>query len=330
LGFGGEEGGELDVAGFDAEEGGVFTGAAALHGGADHDGGERELNAGINGSEEHGLGAAAAGAGDRDAVGIDFRQAQQEVQGANRVPRLQAHRALQMRLGLGTEQAPVLGRVHLGPLMGESVDQFHRELPGIRVSQHVPLPDHAAHARKLDAHRLKAALASFLESLLPFGNLVPELGGSRKGEARVGPMPVGEQDPGNFAGDVFRTIQVACHEEARRALEIDLLDREVTAIDSPMDDRMERRAGRHRPQSLGDQDLMPHPLCALLPLGLGRRRLEGKVAVQVFEGLQPEVIGLPAFGQDPRGRSGHGGGRKEGYSEGQAHRRTSDCHGQRI
>ena len=43
--LGGEQGGELDVAGVDAEERGVFAGAAALHGGADHHGREGERHA---------------------------------------------------------------------------------------------------------------------------------------------------------------------------------------------------------------------------------------------------------------------------------------------
>ena len=75
LRLGREQAGELDVAGVYPEEAGVFTGAAALHRGAHHDGRERERHARINRGEKHRLRAAAAGARDGDATRIDFRQA---------------------------------------------------------------------------------------------------------------------------------------------------------------------------------------------------------------------------------------------------------------
>ena len=50
-------------------------------------------------TEDECLRAAAAGAGDADAARIDVRQAQQEVEGADAVPGLQAHEALQAQLG---------------------------------------------------------------------------------------------------------------------------------------------------------------------------------------------------------------------------------------
>src|SRR5206468_5161552 len=62
LRFGGEQGGELDVAGIDAEQAGVFASAAALHGGAQHHGGGSEGDARIDPGEDDGLAAAAAGA----------------------------------------------------------------------------------------------------------------------------------------------------------------------------------------------------------------------------------------------------------------------------
>lgn len=71
-GFGGEEGGDFNVTGIDAKTAGVFAGAATLHTGADHDGGEGELNTGIDGGSDKGLGTAAACAGDTDPVGVDF------------------------------------------------------------------------------------------------------------------------------------------------------------------------------------------------------------------------------------------------------------------
>jgi hypothetical protein len=84
-GFGAKEAGELDVARADAQQAGIFTGAAALHGGADHHAGKGKLDAVIDGREEHRLRAAAARAGDRGALGIDLGQGEQEVESAHGV-----------------------------------------------------------------------------------------------------------------------------------------------------------------------------------------------------------------------------------------------------
>src|SRR5216117_1668600 len=102
-------------------------------------------------------------------------------------------------------------------------------------------------------------------------------------------MSVREQNAGRFAGDVLRTIEVARHEEARRAFKINLLHGVFAAIDFAVDDRIQRRLRRHRPQTLRDEDLPAHTFGPRLPRGLRRRWREWEIAIQVFERLQTDV-----------------------------------------
>ena len=156
LGFRGEKRGDLDVAGIDAEQAGVLAGAAALHRGADHDDGVGEGHARVGRGEEHRLRAAAARARDGEAGRVDVGQAEHEVDAADEVERLQAHHALEVGFRLSAVEAPALGAVHLRALLGELVDDLGRELDRVGVAQGVDLPDHAAHAGELHAHRLEA------------------------------------------------------------------------------------------------------------------------------------------------------------------------------
>ena len=96
LRFRGEEGGDLDVAGVHAQERGVLARAAALHRGADHHDGVGEREAGVGGCQQHRLRAAAAGARDREAGGVDFGQRQEEVDAPDGVQGLESHHALEV------------------------------------------------------------------------------------------------------------------------------------------------------------------------------------------------------------------------------------------
>ena len=131
-------------------------------------------------------------------------QAEQEVERADAVPRLQAHDALQVRFGLRAEEAPVLRRVHLGALLLETMDQLHGKLLRVGIAEHVPLPDDAAHARQLHAQRLKPAAAALLEAFLAGCDLSEQLVVARFGQARVRPVAVGEQDARHLAGSALR------------------------------------------------------------------------------------------------------------------------------
>ena len=217
------------------------------------------------------------------------------------VPRLQAHDALQMRLGLRAEEAPVLGRVHLGALLGEAVDQLGRELDRVGIAEHVPLPDDAAHPGKLDAHRLKAAAAAALEAFLAGGDFFPDGVVARLGQPGVLPMAMREQHAGDFARDLLRPVEIAGDEEAGGAFEVDFFDRVVGPLDLAVDDRVQRRLGRHRPEAFGHEDLPPHAFGPSVPFGLRLRRREWEVAVEILERLQPSIVGQACRPASTRG-----------------------------
>ena len=83
LGFGGEEGGDLDVAGVHAKQRSVLAGTAALHRGADHHDGVGKRETRVGGRQEHRLRTATAGARDGEAGGVDFGKGEEEVDAAD-------------------------------------------------------------------------------------------------------------------------------------------------------------------------------------------------------------------------------------------------------
>ncbi len=289
--MGGKEGGKFDVPGVDAQEGGVFAGASALHGGAHHHHGEGELDAVVDGGQQHGLGAAAACAGDRGALRIDLGQAQQEVQSADRVPGLEPHDALDVRLRLRTVEAPVPGRIHLGALLGEGVDDCGRKLDGVRVAQHVPLPDNATHPGELDAKGLEPAAPPVFKAFLAPGDFLADLVRGVVRKAGILPVAVRKKDAGYFALRVFGAVEVACDVEAGGAFKVGLFHNVIAPVDTTVDDGVEGRFGRHWPEALGDEDPAADLLPAGVPCGERLRRGEGEVAVQVFERGFAGVVG---------------------------------------
>ena len=83
-----EQRGDLDVAGADAQVGGVLADAAALHRACETmTAGNSRGRALVDGAEHERLRAAAAGAGHADAAGVDVRQAGEEVERADRCSR---------------------------------------------------------------------------------------------------------------------------------------------------------------------------------------------------------------------------------------------------
>ena len=212
LGLGGKQGGELDVPRSNAQERRVLTGATSLHGRADHHRGKRQRHSRIDRRQQHCLRASAAGPGDGDPFRIDLGQAQNEIQRPHRVPGLQPHHALQVGLGLRAVEPPVLHGIHLGPLLAKRVHDFARDLLGIGVAQHVPLPDHAAHAGQLHAHRLEATAAPLFEPLGPRGNFFAQVVLSLFRKPGVLPVTMGEQHGRDSPGHMFRSVEVARHE----------------------------------------------------------------------------------------------------------------------
>lgn len=243
LGFGGEEGSEFDVAGVDAKKGGVFTGAAALHGGADHDDGEGKLDAVVDGGEKHGLGAASAGSGDGGAGGVDLGKGEKEVEAADGVPGLDAHDVLEVGFGLRTVEAPVFDGVHLGALFGEFVDNFFGELLGVGVAEHVPLPDDAAHGGELVAEGLKGALSAAGEAFGADGDVFADGEFGFEIESGVFTVAVGEEDAGDFASGIFGSVEIASDEESGGTLEVDFFNGVGAAVDGAVDDGVERGFG---------------------------------------------------------------------------------------
>ncbi|NBP23351.1 MAG: hypothetical protein EBU81_02075 [Proteobacteria bacterium] len=104
-------------------------------------------------------------------------------------------------------------------------------------------------------------------------------------------MTMGEQHAGNLAAlGLLGSIQVARHEEARRALEVDLFDGVIPAIDTPVDLRVQIGLGGHRPESLRHEDALAHLGGATFPGLLGLGRLEGEISVEVLRGLKALII----------------------------------------
>ena len=321
-----EERGKLDVARVHAQQRRVLAGAAALHRGAHHHGRKRKLDPRIDRGEQHGLRAAAAGAGDGRAFRIDLGQGEQEIEGADRIPSLQAHDALQPGLGLRAVETPVRRRVHLGPLPGKPVHDLARQLARIRVAQHVPLPDDAAHARELHAHRLKAAAPALFEALLPRGDLLPQFFRRFLQQPRVLPVAVPKHHRGDLALGILGPVQVARDEKAGGTFEINFFDGVLGPVDPPVDDRVERTLRRHRPKALRNENLPAHIVRALFPLRRRLRRGEGEIAVQILRRLEADIIRHRALREHPRAISEHGRNDEQG-KEGEGNQRAGTFHG---
>src|SRR5262249_27257170 len=157
----------------------VFADAASLHGRADHHRWECHRRTIIDRAEDKGLRAAAACPRDADALGVHVWQAQEEVERANAVVRLQAHEALQAEFGLS---------------VGEAFAML--DLLAVCVADHVVMKYDTTHPSQLGAaclERMTRSLYGFLGSL---GDL--RLGGffSRVVEPAILPMTVRAQHSG--------------------------------------------------------------------------------------------------------------------------------------
>ena len=119
-------------------------------------------------------------------------------------------------------------------------------------------------------------------------------------------MSVREDHRRHLAVDVLGAVEVAGHEEARRAFEVGLLDRVFALVDLAVDDRVERRLGRHRPEALGDQQLPADEIAARLPFLDGLRGGEGEIAVEVLERAEAGVLRVGEV-QQAEGREGERG-----------------------
>src|SRR5262245_47325825 len=84
-------------------------------------------------------------------------------------------------------------------------------------------------------------------------------------QSAVRPMPVRAEHGWYLAGHVLRAIKVARYVEPGIALEINLLDCVISAIDLAEDRGIYRRLRRNRPQAGADQNLFLQPRRAIEP-----------------------------------------------------------------
>ena len=136
----------------------------------------------------------------------------------------------------------------------------------------------------------KHAAAAVLEAFLAGGDFFLDGIVARLGEPGVLPVAVGEQHAGNFARDLLWPVEIAGDEEAGRTLEIDFFDRVVGPLDLAVDDGVQRRLGRHRPEAFGHENLPAHAFGPSVPFRLRLGRREWEIAVEVLERLQSDIV----------------------------------------
>ena len=174
-----------------------------------------------------------------------------------------------MRFGLRAVETPVFRFVGFRALFGKFMHDLPRELDGVRVAEHVPLPDDTAHACQLNAEGLEDAFAAALETLSTCRDLFANGFIVRQREARILPVTMGEHDTRHLALDDLGLPQAARDEESGSALKIDLLDREPIPLDFTVNDRVEWCLGRHGPQTLRHEDPAPNLISAHVPFAQG-------------------------------------------------------------
>ena len=175
---------------------------------------------------------------------------EQEIEGADAVPGLQAHEALQPQFRLGVGEAFAM-----------------RDRLAVGVADHVVVEDDAAHAGELGAASLQRIACAPRSSSRP-----PLRSGSSRGlvaglvESAVGPVAVRTQHAGQLARLALGPVEVAADVMARHAGEEDLFDGVAVAVDLAVDDGIQRRLLGHRPESVGDEHLLAQFLTAFLPM----------------------------------------------------------------
>ena len=278
-------GGELDIAGPDAQVACVLANAAALHGGPDHDGRKRHGRTRVDRRKDERLRAAAAGAGDADPLRIDVLSRTDPIQSADRVVGLKAHARLQPGLGLRTGIAPVLRRAH-----GRTQPGTVRQLQAVGHSHHVVDEDDAAHAGQLHTARLQRKAAADLKPLGAVGDRLTDRLLSRVLESPIGPMAVRTQYCGQPTAAAFGSVEVPRDEMSGITFQKDLFDGVAVAIDQSVHDRMGRRLCRHGPQAGGHSQLPMQPLGSHGPLLLALAWNEREIAVKVHDRTEAFVI----------------------------------------
>ena len=208
---------DLHVARVEAQVRRVLAHVPALHVVRDHVDRGRDLDPIVDRGQQEGLRAPARGPGAGEAARVHVGEGLQEVQRADAVPQVQPE---------GPDP----------PQREARVEEAVVHLARVVVAHHVPGEDHVALPGEGDAPRRDRAVRAVLE-------------------APVGPVTVRREDTREGARLSHRPVEVPGHVEARVALEVDLLDGVVAALDPPEDVGVERAScpasatGRHSPGS---------------------------------------------------------------------------------
>ena len=282
-----EQAGDLHVAGVHAEQRAVLAHAPALHPGAHHHRREHAREPVVDGREHERLRPAAARAGHAEALRVHVRQTGEEVQRADAVPRLKAHLALQAQFGVGVLE-PFAVRDRGAVRVPDHVVLEHDE-PELRECGRERLHEVPAAVDVRFAAGLHAGLAGLLAVVV---------------EPPAGPVAVREQHAGALHGLAFlgsgRPIQVAADVVARRAGEVHLLDGVLALVDLAVNDRVQRRLLRQRPQARRDEHLLAELLPPRLPNLFRLRHDEREVVVERLGRAEPRVGRLLTVGEHLR------------------------------
>lgn len=179
-----------------------------------------------------------------------------------------------------------------------------RDRGAVRVADHVVLEHDEPELGERDRQRLHEVPAAIhvrfalgIDALLRGGFAVVV-------EPAAGPVAVREQHAGVFHVLLLvhhgRPVQVAADVVPRRASEVDLLDGVLALVDLAVNDRVQRRLLRHRPQPGRDEHLLAELLPACFPRLFRLRHDEREVVVEGLRRTEPHVGRLLVAGEHPR------------------------------
>jgi len=135
----------------------------------------------------------------------------------------------------------------------------------VGVTDHVVMEHHAAERASSAQRGLQRILGAFARLLGAHLDLNVDLFVVRFVEASIVPMAVRAQHRGQLSRTPRGHVEIAGDVVAGQAREINLLDDVAIPFHFAMDDRVERRLRRHRPQALRHEELLAHHFAALVP-----------------------------------------------------------------
>ena len=154
------------------------------------------------------------------------------------------------------------------------------------------MEDDAAHAGQLHATGLQRDSGRWDRIARPLRDLLADLLRRHRRNAPWANGRAGRARPASVAAAALGTIQVAGHEMAGEALQVDLLDRVAVAVDAAVDRRRGRAFGSgigHSPVATSNCRRSRSARWAHASSRLARR--EGEIAVEVHQRAEPPVVG---------------------------------------